>query len=523
MLAIIAVNYAIGWVGVRVPSMAFMVPPATWIFNCVILLLNERYNGYSWVALLGIGGLGGESWDSPRGHAALWLDNHRGVFPWFRLFNLVVLRMISFNMDRHWAALQIVPRDRDGGVITFEKHQRKCLEGCMIRGREGACLWWREKDSHALSSYTPLAYFAYLFYVPLHFAGPTITFNSWLGQIVHPQRSYTPLGVAWYALGRTGFIFLVLEAWLHLFYVFSFTNSPAFLGFSPYGMALVSYFTLVAIWLKFTALWRFFRCWSLLDGVEPPENMSRCVSNNYSVQSFWRGWHRSFNRWLVRYVYVPLGGGGGGAASPATTAATGDGKSSSSSAAASSGGVLAALWSSYSTRYPRLAPLTRQLANVFLTFSFVAFWHDRTMQLLAWGWMIALLFAPELGAQALCNTRALKPLKTRWYWRHIKGVGAAMSIFTMMVTNEENHARGRAQPRTGVRRAEECESVSSLTLAVCLVLCVLLCPGRQFGRLQRGHPRHLVNPAHDGDAGRIHHVRAHLRDLLLGEHDHVRM
>lgn len=26
------------------------------------------------------------------------------------------------------------------------------------------------------------------------------------------------------------------------------------------------------------------------------------------VQGFWKGWHASFNQWLVRYIYVPLGG-----------------------------------------------------------------------------------------------------------------------------------------------------------------------------------------------------------------------
>ena len=27
-----------------------------------------------------------------------------------------------------------------------------------------------------------------------------------------------------------------------------------------------------------------------------------------AVQGFWRGWHSSFNQWLVRYLYIPLGG-----------------------------------------------------------------------------------------------------------------------------------------------------------------------------------------------------------------------
>mgnify|MGYP001810695322 CR=1 FL=1 len=26
------------------------------------------------------------------------------------------------------------------------------------------------------------------------------------------------------------------------------------------------------------------------------------------LQGFWRGWHSSYNQWLVRYMYVPLGG-----------------------------------------------------------------------------------------------------------------------------------------------------------------------------------------------------------------------
>lgn len=48
--------------------------------------------------------------------------------------------------------------------------------------------------------------------------------------------------------------------------------------------------------------WRFFRLWALLDGVDPPENMIRCVANNYSTLGFWKSWHRSYNLWVVRWV-----------------------------------------------------------------------------------------------------------------------------------------------------------------------------------------------------------------------------
>ena len=61
--------------------------------------------------------------------------------------------------------------------------------------------------------------------------------------------------------------------------------------------------------------WRFFRLWALADGIDPPENMVRCMANNYSTLGFWRSWHRSYNLWLTRLVtrsLVPLCPGGKG-------------------------------------------------------------------------------------------------------------------------------------------------------------------------------------------------------------------
>lgn len=79
-------------------------------------------------------------------------------------------------------------------------------------------------------------------------------------------------------------------------------------SFTPLQTALFGYLELNHIWLKLLIIWRFFRLWAMVDGILVIENMQRCMSNNYSVSGFWRGWHCSFNRWLVRYVYIPCGG-----------------------------------------------------------------------------------------------------------------------------------------------------------------------------------------------------------------------
>lgn len=76
--------------------------------------------------------------------------------------------------------------------------------------------------------------------------------------------------------------------------------------------------------------------------------MIRCMANNYSVLGFWRAWHRSYNLWVVRYLYIPLGG----------------------------------------SARPLLATLG--------VFTFVALWHDLRLRLLVWGWAITLFVMPEM-------------------------------------------------------------------------------------------------------------------------------
>jgi protein-cysteine N-palmitoyltransferase HHAT len=97
--------------------------------------------------------------------------------------------------------------------------------------------------------------------------------------------------------------------------------------------------------------WRFFRLWALADGMDPPENMVRCMANNYSPLGFWRAWHRSYNLWIVRYLYIPLGGA------------------------------------------------HRLVATSMLIFTFVALWHDLSPKLLAWGWLAAIVILPEVMAR----------------------------------------------------------------------------------------------------------------------------
>ncbi|GMF64308.1 unnamed protein product [[Candida] boidinii] len=181
---------------------------------------------------------------------------------------------------------------------------------------------------------------------------------------------------------RLLFCILVMEFLLHYMYVVAVAKTKAWKGDTPFQISMIGLFNLNIIWLKLLIPWRLFRLWALLDGIDPPENMIRCMDNNYSAMSFWRAWHRSYNKWVVRYLYIPLGGS------------------------------------------------KNRILSTLATFSFVAVWHDIDLKLLVWGWLIVLFLLPEI-----ILTQVFKPYQNEWWFRHVCALGAVINIWMMMLAN----------------------------------------------------------------------------------------
>jgi len=276
-----------------------------------------------------------------------------------------MLRLVSFNLDYYWS--------KTTHTSTLEK---KASSQTGLKERDRITL------SAAPADYNFLNYFAYAFYAPLYLAGPIITFNDFMSQIRFPRN----IGRDWFLkyTFRTFFCILTMEFMLHFFYVVAISKAKAWAGDSPFSLSMIAYLNLHIIWLKLLIPWRFFRMWSLADGIDPPENVIRCMSNNYSAFAFWRAWHRSYNRWIIRYIYIPLGG------------------------------------------------KDKPLVNLLAVFTFVALWHDISLRLLMWGWLVSLFVLPETLARL-----AFPPKKweDRPIYRHLCAVGAVFNILMMMTAN----------------------------------------------------------------------------------------
>lgn len=350
-ISIVLVNYLIAkhTKGTRI------APVATWLYAILVLFLLE------WGRL---------PWNLP-GWTGL-------VSGWHVTFNLTVLRLISFNMDYHWSMYQET-------MNAVAKHQASCEE-CSA----GHCPKYRAMQPCEGSTYNVFTYLAYVFYLPLFIAGPIVSFNNFVSQTQKRTQGCSKRTTIIYGI-RLIFSVLTLEAMLHFMWVVAIKDTSSWEGFSATQFSAVGLANLLIVWMKLLIIWRFFRFFALCDGIEAPENMERCIINNYSGFGFWRGWHRSFNLWIIRYMYIPMGG-------------------SKTSA-----------W------------------NVWPIFTFVALWHDFELKMLVWGWLIALFLLPELIATALAKKYSLSEHR---HYRHICAVAGALNLLQVTICNLLGFALG---------------------------------------------------------------------------------
>ena len=133
-----------------------------------------------------------------------------------------------------------------------------------------------------------------------------------------------------------------------------------------------------------------------MDGVDVTENMGKTWNNNYSISGFWKGWHASFNKWLVRYIYVPLGGTD-----------------------------------------------NRNIA-VWFVFGFVAIWHDAEAKLIAWGALNALFFVAEhLITHQWYAYIDSRNIDEEDFWpRQARALGGTTFVFIMMAVNSIGYSIG---------------------------------------------------------------------------------
>jgi hypothetical protein len=119
VLVILYMNYSIA---TKLPRQ--YLPVATWTFNIGILFANELCQGYKYADIARVLSWSVSTFSSAKASAQTvnWdspLDHYGGLIPrWEILFNISVLRLISFNMDYYWSYDQRGGNAVEVGPIT---------------------------------------------------------------------------------------------------------------------------------------------------------------------------------------------------------------------------------------------------------------------------------------------------------------------------------------------------------------------------------------------------------------------
>ncbi|XP_052204254.1 membrane-bound O-acyltransferase gup1 isoform X2 [Diospyros lotus] len=355
ILLIASVNFLL----VKIFGRKKYFPFVLWIFNICILICNRVFEGYRF---------------SSFGHHLAYLDNFRGTFRWHICFNFVTLRLISFGYDYHWACHN----------PHFD--QKKHILSCPKCSSGQSCYLLLQEKNLQSGNFSFGIYLSYLVYAPLYIAGPILSFNAFASQLDTPQKNYLLRQVVWYGL-RWFFSFFLMELMTHFLYYNAFAISGLWKQLSPMEVFIVGYGVLNFMWLKFFLIWRYFRFWALVSGIEAPENMPKCINNCYNLESFWKNWHASFNKWLVRYMYIPLGGS------------------------------------------------QRKLVNIWVVFTFVAVWHDLEWKLLSWAWLTCIFFVPEMIVKSAAKTFQVHSAFEDFIFRELSAVAGSITITCLMVAN----------------------------------------------------------------------------------------
>ncbi|XP_078657383.1 protein-cysteine N-palmitoyltransferase HHAT-like [Branchiostoma floridae x Branchiostoma belcheri] len=229
---------------------------------------------------------------------------------------------------------------------------------------------WEKEPNPA--GYSLLDLLSYNFYWPLLTSGPVINYSSFRQQrLSQVDSGMQNLPMVLWGLARLLFWFLLLDFSLHFFYIHAVCARMDILQqasvFSLYGLiyAQVQFFH-----VKYVVFYGLGSTLARLDGISSPPQ-PKCVATIYQFSDMWRSFDPGLYKWLVRYIYWPLGGSRSG--------------------------------------------LLRQIAASVATFVFVYYWHGASHNLFVWA---ALQFLGVL-LETLARRVMRLPAVREWEVRHL--------------------------------------------------------------------------------------------------------
>ncbi|XP_077341848.1 protein-cysteine N-palmitoyltransferase HHAT [Lithobates pipiens] len=261
------------------------------------------------------------------------------------------------------------------------------------------CLEYSGHPGDDSRSYTFSSMLAYVFYYPVFHNGPIIPFNEFSEQMQKPDTEWTNIryrGLFTDVLRLLLWWFLA-ELMIHLMYMHAmYTHYPVLEEASYWTLGGLALAQVLFFYVKYLVLYGLPALLLQLDGLNPPA-LPRCVSSMYSFTGIWRCFDVGLHRFLVRYIYIPMGGSQSG--------------------------------------------IERMLLSTALTFIFVCYWHGSHKYLWYWTALNWIGIITEHGVKKLLAMafiqeridRCLSPRTFRLLHAALASVSTALLILTNLV------------------------------------------------------------------------------------------
>ncbi|EWS71756.1 membrane bound O-acyltransferase, MBOAT protein (macronuclear) [Tetrahymena thermophila SB210] len=260
------------------------------------------------------------------------IKNLDGSSPYFWNVVLIylILRCLSFSIDYHNSQITV--------NVNESNHFEKCFDCTSVM----KCYAQRVDCPHQQQQYCFLNYLSYIYYPPLFFRGPIITFNDYLyqhqneeqifekeivnsneqnqyrniqnfkeQQIVHNSKQFFNKHILYFIKISLMYIFVLalsviffpsaLLSHTQNEYIWIRKQLPA-----STIVTLISY--VIWKWAIQVFYWKLCYYWSISNDIYPIDNVGKIIINFQDIKDIFRNYERSYYLWIKKYVYIPLGG-----------------------------------------------------------------------------------------------------------------------------------------------------------------------------------------------------------------------
>eukprot|EP00074_Homo_sapiens_P062277 XP_011508041.1 protein-cysteine N-palmitoyltransferase HHAT isoform X6 [Homo sapiens] len=233
-------------------------------------------------------------------------------------------------------------------------------------------LCWQQLPA-ASTSYSFPWMLAYVFYYPVLHNGPILSFSEFIKQMQQQEHDSLKASLCVLALGLGRLLcwWWLAELMAHLMYMHAIYSSiPLLETVSCWTLGGLALAQVLFFYVKYLVLFGVPALLMRLDGLTPPA-LPRCVSTMFSFTGMWRYFDVGLHNFLIRYVYIPVGG--------------------------SQHGLLGTLFSTA------------------MTFAFVSYWHGGYDYLWCWAALNWLGVTVENGVRRLVETPCIQDSLARYF------------------------------------------------------------------------------------------------------------